>query len=308
MDIEREVELLDKTDLGRRSLSSVDFGKKFDPAEWKPHKLSRGPRKNTMVFRNERTNALRDTLPEGHEVRSGRVVKKGDGAVADGGLLPAQRDEFNRLAEKSLSVHRKFPGHPNGELHRLVGEGVKGLAAGRALPDVLQDLHRKWPQSGGARQQLSNLAVVESAIRGRHAEVMREALPPDATHVQSLRYAAERGDATARAILPDAYEDAGRPDVAARLRSKIEVVPTGSTIGSEKLYHVRVDGRTVGHVSKAPDTRSTTHPWKAFATTKVDSAGHTTHYDMVGNHFNGDGGKDGAVLSVVIGHHAREKV
>lgn len=76
VDIDRHVELLEATDLGRRSLSSVDFGKKFDPGEWEPHQLKSGHRRGMMVFKNKRTHALRDSLPAGHEVGIDGQVQK----------------------------------------------------------------------------------------------------------------------------------------------------------------------------------------------------------------------------------------
>lgn len=48
---------------GWESIEQTGFNKPFDPSEWEPHVIKRGPRKETPVYRNTRTGAYRDELP-----------------------------------------------------------------------------------------------------------------------------------------------------------------------------------------------------------------------------------------------------
>lgn len=74
-----------------------------------------------------------------------------------------------------------------------------------------------------------------------------------------------------------------------------------STIGGEKLYLVKSDATVIGFISKRPDTRDETHPWKAFAPSWKPGVGAIVG-EMLGAFYKRDGGKQ-AAIGALRSHH-----
>lgn len=62
--------------------------------------------------------------------------------------------------------------------------------------------------------------------------------------------------------------------------------------GSYSLYLIRVNGRAVGLLEKYPNTRTETHPWKAFLGVGLKA-------DYQGAFYAEDGGKKAALDAIL---------
>ena len=76
---------------------------------------------------------------------------------------------------------------------------------------------------------------------------------------------------------------------------KVELYRKSGGSQSPSVYLVKVDGVLKGRLEKFPNTRTDTHPWKAFAFQNGDPM----HADKVGFFYAADGGKKAAVAALV---------